>query len=405
MKRVAYFYDNTIGTYNYATGHPMKPLRVRMTHSLITLYDLHHEMDMFKPPQASYKNLTDFHEVDYIDFLKNVNVKMSDNQQHHTNYNVGDDCPIFKGLYDFCKTTTGGTLSAAYKLNSKDYDIAINWMGGLHHAKRYEASGFCYVNDIVIGILELLKSNERVMYIDIDVHHGDGVEEAFYTTDRVMTISFHKFGDYFPGTGDITDIGLLKGKNYAVNVPLKEGIDDATYATIFKPVVQRAVECYNPNVIVLQCGADSLAGDRLGCFNLSSLGHGECVKFIKSLNIPLMILGGGGYTIKNVSRAWVYETSILVDKEIDFRLPESEYNDHFGPEYSLLVPSTNIKNNNKPSYLEQIKNNIFENLRHVNAPSVQLKYTNPFYKNDEDELQWKLLSREATENMKLKDEK
>lgn len=99
--------------------------------------------------------------------------------------------------------SAGGSVAAAVKLNKQASDICINWGGGLHHAKKSEASGFCYVNDIVLGILELLKYHQRVLYIDIDVHHGDGVEEAFYTTDRVMTVSFHKYGEYFPGTGDL----------------------------------------------------------------------------------------------------------------------------------------------------------------------------------------------------------
>jgi len=104
--------------------------------------------------------------------------------------------------WQFCQTYGGGSLGAAHKLNQKSVDMAVNWAGGLHHAKKSEASGFCYVNDIVLAILELLKYHQRVLYVDIDIHHGDGVEEAFYTTDRVMTVSFHKFGEgYFPGTG------------------------------------------------------------------------------------------------------------------------------------------------------------------------------------------------------------
>ena len=102
-------------------------------------------------------------------------------------------------------------------------DVAVNWAGGLHHAKKSEASGFCYVNDIVLAILELLKHHQRVLYIDVDIHHGDGVEEAFYTTDRVMTVSFHKYGEYFPGTGDLKDIGAAAGKYYSLNYPLRDG--------------------------------------------------------------------------------------------------------------------------------------------------------------------------------------
>lgn len=114
------------------------------------------------------------------------------------------DCPVFDGLFEFCQMYTGASLDGAVKLNHGLTDIAVNWAGGLHHAKKGEASGFCYINDIVLAILELLKYHPRVLYIDIDIHHGDGVEEAFYVTDRVMTVSFHKYGDFFPGTGDVT---------------------------------------------------------------------------------------------------------------------------------------------------------------------------------------------------------
>lgn len=114
-----------------------------------------------------------------------------------------------------------------------------------------------------------------------------------------MTVSFHKYGNqFFPGTGDIQEIGNNIGKYYSVNVPLHDGIDDVSYFGIFKPVIEGCIENYRPNVIGLQCGADSLACDRLGCFNLSVRGHGECVKFVKSFNIPTMVLGGGGMRIK-----------------------------------------------------------------------------------------------------------
>ena len=138
-------------------------------------------------------------------------------------------------------------------------------------------------SDIVLGVIELLRYHNRVLYIDIDVHHGDGVEEynrlnitltgrAFYTTDRVMTVSFHKYGEYFPGTGDLRDHGIGNGKHYAVNFPLRDGIDDESYKSVFQPIISQVMEWYRPGAIVLQCGADSLAGDKLGCFNLSMEG-------------------------------------------------------------------------------------------------------------------------------------
>jgi histone deacetylase 1/2 len=153
---------------------------------------------------------------------------------------------------------------------------------------------------------------QRVLYVDIDVHHGDGVEEAFFTTNRVMTVSFHKYGDFFPGTGHINDIGAGQGKYYALNVPLSDGIDDDSFRGLFKSIISKVMGVYQPEVVVLQCGADSLAGDRLGCFNLSVRGHADCLRYLRSFNVPLMVLGGGGYTIRNVARCWCYEVSFYL---------------------------------------------------------------------------------------------
>lgn len=182
-----------------------------------------------------------------------------------------------------------------------------------------------FFQDIVLGIIELLRFKKRVLYIDIDVHHGDGVEEAFYTTDRVMTVSFHKYGEYFPGTGELRDIGVGQGKNYAVNFPLRDGIDDVTYKSIFEPVIKAVMDYYQPEAIVLQCGGDSLSGDRLGCFNLSMRGHANCVNFVKGFGMPTLVLGGGGYTMRNVARTWAFETGILVGQEMTPVLPFNEY--------------------------------------------------------------------------------
>lgn len=182
------------------------------------------------------------------------------------------------------------------------------------------------VADIVLGIIELLRFKSRVLYIDIDVHHGDGVEEAFYTTDRVMTVSFHKYGEYFPGTGELRDIGVGDGKYYAVNIPLRDGINDRTYKSIFEPVIKAVMDYYKPEAVVLQCGGDSLSGDRLGCFNLSMKGHANCVRYVKSFNLPVLVLGGGGYTMRNVARTWAFETGQLVGQEMG---PDMPYNDYY----------------------------------------------------------------------------
>lgn len=386
-RKVLYLYDPEVGNFHYARGHPMKPLRVQMAHSLIVNYELHKYMDVKRSLPISYENLIKFHSQDYINFLSSVSPEnMHDFSNDLAKFNVGDDCPVFSGLFDFCKLTAGASLYAASKINSGEYDLAINWAGGLHHAKRVEASGFCYVNDIVLCILDLLKVHERVLYVDIDVHHGDGVEEAFYTTDRVMTLSFHKYGDFFPGTGRLEDVGYAKGKNYAVNVPLKDGIDDEMYCDIFKPVVSRIMEVYQPTVVVLQCGADSISGDRLGCFNLTNYGHGECVKFLKSYGVPLILLGGGGYTIENVAKVWTYDTAVAIGVDIEKDIPYNEFIDYYGPHYKLEIPKLNIQNTNRPEEVNKIVESIYENLRNViPVPSVQMSRTPACFVDDESD--------------------
>jgi histone deacetylase 1/2 len=227
-------------------------------------------------------------------------------------------------------------------------------------------------SDIVLGIIELLRFHKRVLYIDIDVHHGDGVEEAFYTTDRVMTVSFHKYGEYFPGTGELRDIGVGQGKYHSVNFPLRDGITDKTYKFVFEPVINGIMEFYNPDAIVLQCGGDSLSGDRLGCFNLSMKGHANCVKYVKSFGKPTLVLGGGGYTMRNVARTWAYETGALIGLDLGPQLPYNDYYEYFAPDYELNVLPSNMDNANSPEYLRRITEEVISNLRHTGTPSVQL---------------------------------
>ena len=353
----------------------MKPHRVRMTHNLVVNYGLYRKMEVFRPRLCTPQAMTRFHSDDYIHFLR---VITPDNMQDYTRqlqrFNVGEDCPVFDGLYEFCQLYTSGSIGGAARLNEDKADIVINWAGGLHHAKKAEASGFCYVNDCVLAILELLKTHERVLYIDIDIHHGDGVEEAFYCTNRVMTCSFHKFGEYFPGTGDVLDSGYADGKNYAINFPLNDGMDDDTYRSIFRPVIGKIMETFRPGAVVLQCGADSLSGDRLGCFNVSVQGHADCVEFVRSFNIPMLVLGGGGYTLRNVPRCWTYETSVLTGEAVKDELPFNDYFEYFGPDYRLHLPVSNMENLNSPEYLEKTKIQLLEILSGVEpAPSVQIQ--------------------------------
>jgi acetoin utilization deacetylase AcuC-like enzyme len=363
----------------------MKPARLALAHNLIIGYGLHKQMNMYTPRPATAQEMSEFHSDDYIEFIRRVTPHNFTNYTNfQSRFNIGvDDCPVFDGLYDFCAISAGSSIEGARKLNVGTSDIAINWSGGLHHAKKVEASGFCYVNDIVLAILELLRYHPRVVYIDIDVHHGDGVQEAFYQTDRVMTVSFHRYdGQFFPGTGALDEIGTDKGKYYSINVPLHEHIDDQSYLYVFQKTMSAVMEHYRPGAVVLQCGADSLACDRLGSFNLSIRGHGECVRFMKSFGVPLLVLGGGGYTIRNVARCWAYETSVLTETELSNDLPFNEYLSHYGPDFTLHPPivDNNAENQNTRQYLSGILTRVYEYLKFLDgAPSVEMHVAPPSF--------------------------
>lgn len=379
----------------------MKPFRLMLTDHLVIAYKMYEKMDLYTPKPATQEEMRDFHSDDYLEFLKRVTPdNVAKFSQQLKQFNIGDDCPVFEGVYDYSALYTGASLDATQKLISGSSDIAINWSGGLHHAKKFEPSGFCYVNDIVLSILDLLRFHPRVLYIDIDLHHGDGVQEAFYNSDRVMTVSFHKYnGLFFPGTGDLNETGIGKGKHYSLNVPLNDGIDDESYIRLFKSIMEPLITSFKPSVIVQQCGADSLGGDRLGSFNLNIKAHGECVKFIKSFGLPLLVLGGGGYTPRNVSRLWCYETSIMTDCTLDSKLPEElPFRNFFNPDYSLHPNlGDKLDNRNPKKYLENVKMKALEHIRFLNgAPSVQMSEIPPDFK--------KLTAEEEAEINELNDE-
>lgn len=264
------------------------------------------------PPLLSLEELEKVHALPYLGNLGLHNTASWQWMPQTSRAYFSVDCPPVEGIVEHSLATASGTVMGAVLLNARRTNLAIHWGGGMHHTKCGECSGFCYVNDIVLGIVELLRAHERVLYVDLDAHHGDGVDEAFCQSNRVFTLSLHKFGDgFFPGTGHPRDTGVGEGLHYTMNLSLWDGINDYFYVAIFSVALKAIVGTFRPDAIVLQCGADSLGGDRLGTFNLSSWGHGACVQLVKETLLPLLVLGGGGYTIRNVAKLWAYETAIL----------------------------------------------------------------------------------------------
>ncbi|MFH1091038.1 MAG: acetoin utilization protein AcuC, partial [Pseudomonadota bacterium] len=202
--------------------------------------------------------------------------------------------------------------------------LAFNMAGGLHHAMSRRASGFCYVNDIVVAIEELLKRGLRVAYVDVDAHHGDGVQAAFYDTDRVLTISLHQHGHtLFPGTGFVFETGQGRGQGFSANLPLYPGTDDELFLRVFQGVVPDLVKAFEPDVLFTQLGVDTFRTDPLTNLCLTTNGFLAAVSILKELGLPWVALGGGGYHLVNVARAWTLAWALMNDVELDDDLPRS----------------------------------------------------------------------------------
>ncbi|MGD9276941.1 MAG: acetoin utilization protein AcuC [Desulfobacterales bacterium] len=316
--------------HSYGPGHPLKVERLRLTMDLIEEYGI---FDTSSPPwvearEAGEQDVMLIHSPEYLEVLKTANSGRVPSQAWKYGLGSGDN-PLFSGLYDWSLLVTGATLECIRQVLNENREIAFNIAGGLHHAMQHRASGFCYLNDPAIGIAKMVQDGLRVVYLDVDVHHGDGVEAAFYNTDQVLTVSLHQHGHtLFPGTGFPDDIGQGPGRGYAVNVPLAPGTDDDLYIWVFMELVPPLVHAFDPDILVTQLGVDTLATDPLAGLNLTTDGFSQIVREIKSWGLKWVALGGGGYNIMNVARAWTQAWTIMKGVEIPDRLPRDFVNKH-----------------------------------------------------------------------------
>lgn len=339
--RTALIYSPLFGTFSYGDDHPFKLQRNRLAFDLMDSYNLlklpNMEIRNCKP--ASDELLLTFHDSAYIERLKEFS--SSNEPRADFRYGLGDaDCPVFKGLFDCAALGAGATFEAVRLVEEEGFDIAFNLAGGWHHAHRAKASGFSYINDAAVAINWLVAKGRRVLYLDIDAHHGDGVQEAFYNTEQVLTISIHESGIYFyPGTGFENEAGEGAGTGYSVNVPLLAHTDDAIYMKAFDEVAYPLIAAYNPDIIVTQLGADTFRTDPLTNLEITTNSYSEMLYKIKRLKIPWVALGGGGYDMMNTARAWTLAWSIMNAIKLNPRLPPAfiEKIKPFGYENRVLL--------------------------------------------------------------------
>ncbi|GIX49675.1 MAG: acetoin utilization protein AcuC [Candidatus Tectimicrobiota bacterium] len=325
MRRTAYIYTDEYARFEYGETHPLKPYRLKLTHALIESYGLLAlpACRVVETVPATRAELETFHTPEYLDVLEAADLGLY--RPDYAAYGLGPgDNPIFPGMYRWSQLCAGGTLQAARLVASGEVDVAFHSAGGLHHGMPDRASGFCYINDPVLAIGELVRQGYRVAYIDIDVHHGDGVQAAFYDTDRVLTISLHESGRYlFPGTGFPQEIGEGKGRGYAVNLPFPPGMDDALYLEGFLAIVPPLVAAYQPDIVFTQLGVDAFHDDPLAHGNLTTAGFLRVLEVLKALARRWVATGGGGYNLANVARAWTLAWGVMNDVEVPDPLPEA----------------------------------------------------------------------------------
>lgn len=332
--------------------------RQYMVQSLIKSYRLTEKFTLLPLVKATMDDLLVFHSCDYVKFLA------SPTDSEEEEYGLGYDCPVHPALLDWCLTIAGGSLTAANCLLSGQARVVINWGGGWHHAQRGAAAGFCYVNDVVLAVHKLQARFKRILYIDLDVHHGDGVENAFSATDKVVTFSIHKYEPgYFPGTGDITDTGTGRGKHHSVNIPLKEGVTDQMYRRVFSSLFPSIMSSFMPDCIVLQCGADCLTGDSMGGFNLTPDSIADCVDDVLGQEVSLLLLGGGGYNLPNTSKCWTSLTARVVGKELDVDIPDWDpFFTEYGPDFQLEISKGCVRNRNTEEEVDRLIKMAMENI-------------------------------------------
>lgn len=303
---------------SYGAWHPLRIPRVSLTTDLLRALDWLPREQYVDSPRATAEQLARFHDVDYIAAVIEAERAQAVDDDTRRRYNIGiNGNPVFPEMFRRPATASGGSIHAAALL--RQADAVYSPAGGTHHGRASAASGFCYFNDPVLAIYALLDGgHERVGYVDVDAHHGDGVQDAFHDDDRVLTISVHEAGRW-PGTGPAED----RAGGAARNLPVPAGFNDAEMAYLLDLAVLPALDAFAPSVVVLQCGADGLSDDPLSKLDLSNNALWDAVERLHRRPGPLLVLGGGGYNPWSLARCWAGVWAILNDREIPTELPDA----------------------------------------------------------------------------------
>ena len=340
MKRGIFFYDEALLGYDLGPQHPLKPIRLQRAAELLRTYGVLDQVPVAKPSPARVEDLLACHSLDYIEAVTELSAGASHVPAGRYGFGSSDN-PIFHGMWEAAQLYTGASIDAAQAIIDERCQVALNLSGGLHHAHHDHAAGFCIFNDPAAAIHRLKRKFARIAYVDIDVHHGDGVQELFYADRGVLTVSIHQSGrTLFPGTGFVQEIGEGDAAGYSVNTPVWPYTNDETWLKVWREAALPILEAFNPDAICLQLGTDAHFLDPLAQVCLTAQGWLEAVKDVIALGKPIVAVGGGGYNQTTVPRMWTLATAALLGLELpdetpadfSFRAHISTLTDHAVPE-------------------------------------------------------------------------
>lgn len=352
----AFIYSEELADFQYSPTHPFKPVRAKLTLDLCRRYDLIERpwIGLVKPQPLDFETMAEFHDPAYLKMLRDLDSATLASElwpdllstrgrdfltvdPKILRYGLGtEDNPVFSGMFDYSALTAGATMLGAKMVAQGEVLVAFNPVGGFHHAGRDHAEGFCYINDIAVAVTQLIKRGLRVAFVDIDAHHGNGVQDAFYHDPRVLVISLHENGrDLYPWSGFENEIGEGAGRGYTVNIPLPQNTDDEAFVRAFTKIVPPLLGSYAPDLVIAELGADTHISDPLTHLSMTNFGYCEVIKKLKGCAPHLLALGGGGYDVYKTARSWTLAWSILNDLE-----PRDEYvgivgGMMFGPEVEV----------------------------------------------------------------------
>ena len=323
--RTTVVWDEALLAYKLASDHPLHPVRLDLTMRLARALGVLEGIEPLVPTPAPDAELERVHVASYLEAVRRA-PQHGDDPVHQ----LGTmDNPIFEGMHDAAALVAGGSIAAAREIAEGRADRAVNLSGGLHHAMRDHAWGFCIYNDCAIAISWLLDHGyTRIAYLDTDVHHGDGVQAAFLDDPRVMTISMHQHPrTLWPGTGFASELGKGAAAGTAVNLPLPPGTGDPEWLRAFHAVVPSMLRAFEPQILVTQCGADTHHEDPLAELSLTVDGHRAIYQACRELAAEYaggkwLALGGGGYNLfRGVPRSWTHLLATVLDRDLDPQRP------------------------------------------------------------------------------------